>query len=141
MDIESCAGVCHIHNSFRQPNIVEARKLCPCHVSFEGSHTGVNLAEATKKVIENFAIPKRTVQSIVQDEARTAVAAGKQLKKENGWEAEICAAHRLQTCIRHAIADCRPLQSSELQHAVWSAIFTTAVGVWKFFSLAEPQWV
>ena len=87
---------------------LESYVLATSH--FHGSHTKDNLAAALLSTVDSFGIPRKAVQSIVQDEAANAVAAGKKLHEAEGWESEVCAAHRLQTCIRHAVTNSRPLQ-------------------------------
>lgn len=77
---------------------------------FEGSHTADNLATEVKAIVEKFAIPATALQCIVHDEAANAVAAGKKLTREEGWKSQVCAAHRLQTCIRHAISGSRAIE-------------------------------
>ena len=76
---------------------------------FSGSHTAVNLAAATNAVLDKFHIPVESLQCLVHDEAANQMAASRILRDEHGWDFQACAAHRLQTCIRHAISSSRPV--------------------------------
>ena len=48
-------------------------------------------------------IPGLKVQCTVHDEAANMMLAGRILGKDNSRQSERCAAHKLQTCIRHGI--------------------------------------
>eukprot|EP00117_Sycon_ciliatum_P033640 scpid109614/ scgid25850/ len=62
-----------------------------------------SVAEHIKSIAAEFGIADK-VTAIVHDEAANMVAAGRKLD----WSSEICAAHRLQTCLRHAFDDAAP---------------------------------
>ena len=53
-----------------------------------------------------FGIEEKIV-AIVHDEAANMVAASRRL---DGMESQVCAAHMLQTCLRHAFASSKPIQ-------------------------------
>lgn len=70
---------------------------------FHGSHTADHIAKKVRDVVSRTGVNHQAVVSIVSDEAANMLAAGRQLKKEVDWDSLACAAHRLQTCIRHAM--------------------------------------
>ena len=76
---------------------------------FNGSHTAENLAASTEAVLSRFNIAHDTVQCLVHDEAPNQMAASRLLRSQHHWDYQACAAHRLQTCIRHAITASRPV--------------------------------
>eukprot|EP00117_Sycon_ciliatum_P039703 scpid48756/ scgid29299/ Zinc finger BED domain-containing protein 4 len=77
---------------------------------FQEGHTANNLAAETNRVVESFGISTSSVKCIVHDEARNVMAASRLLKRELAWDFIACAAHRLQTCIRHAVAGTRQVE-------------------------------
>ncbi|XP_065199244.1 zinc finger BED domain-containing protein 4-like [Sycon ciliatum] len=76
---------------------------------FNGSHTAETLAASTEAVLSRFNIAHDTVQCLVHDEAPNQMAASRLLRSQHHWDYQACAAHRLQTCIRHAITASRPV--------------------------------
>ena len=70
---------------------------------FQGSHTGVNLAEFSDRVVSDFGISGGTVVGICHDEAANMVAAARILCDNNDWTSHVCMAHRFQTVTRHAL--------------------------------------
>ena len=78
---------------------------------FPGSHTGERIAQKLRQSIALFDVPEDKIAAIVQDEAANAVLAGSILHEECGWESCACAAHLLQTSIRHAIDSNRAVQN------------------------------
>ncbi|XP_065177356.1 uncharacterized protein LOC135808138 [Sycon ciliatum] len=74
-------------------------------------HTAVNIAAQLKEIVEEFGISERVV-AIVHDEARNMVAASTLLQADSDSDVQgvVCAAHMLQTCLRHALDSSKPVQ-------------------------------
>ena len=77
---------------------------------FPCSHTAGAIAEKVQQSLGPVALDHSKVISVTHDEAANAVAAGRLLAQSAGWESVTCAAHLLQTAIRHAIDSSRPVQ-------------------------------
>ena len=73
----------------------------------DGSHTAANIADHVQSIAVEFGIEEKIV-AIVHDEAANMVAASRRL---DGMESQVCAAHMLQTCLRHAFASSKPIQN------------------------------
>ncbi|XP_065197184.1 zinc finger BED domain-containing protein 4-like [Sycon ciliatum] len=74
-------------------------------------HTAVNIAAQLKEIVEEFGISEKVV-AIVHDEARNMVAASTLLQADSDSDVQgvVCAAHMLQTCLRHALDSSKPVQ-------------------------------
>ena len=70
----------------------------------DGSHTAEHIAEHVKSIAVEFGISDK-ITAVVHDEAANMMKAGRQLD----WASEACAAHRLQTCLRHAFKNAKPV--------------------------------
>ena len=70
---------------------------------FPGRHTAENIAEKVSAAPQSLDVPRKSIVAVVHDEAANMMAAGRKLKEDYGWESAACAAHLLQTCIRHSI--------------------------------------
>ena len=77
---------------------------------FPCSHTAVRIAEKVRQTLSSVQMPEKKVVSIVHDEAANAKAAGNILSEEVGWQSNACAAHLLQTAIKHTIESSPPVQ-------------------------------
>ena len=71
----------------------------------DGSHTAANIAEHIRSIADEYGIADK-ITAVVHDEAANMVVAGRLLD----WSSEVCAAHRLQTCLRHAFDDSKPIK-------------------------------
>ena len=73
-------------------------------------HTAENVSQHAAAIAEEFGISGKVV-GIVHDEAPNMVAAARILaEKDSKWSSLVCAAHRLQTCLKHAIDSSSPVQ-------------------------------
>ena len=53
--------------------------------------------------VTKFEIADSALSACVHDEAANALVAGRLLEEENGWANLTCAAHLLQTAVRHVL--------------------------------------
>ena len=68
-------------------------------------HTAVNIVAKTLTCLEKFNVPATKMISLVHDQASNMKAASRKLQDEiKGFEGILCAAHRLQTCVTHALS-------------------------------------
>ena len=81
----------------------------------DGRHTAVNIAQHLCTVVKEF-LPLDKICGAVHDEAANMVAAGRQLHDDLGYESLVCAAHMLQTCLRHSFDSSQQIQKL-LSHA------------------------
>lgn len=76
-------------------------------VAFDGHHTGIRIADLLKATTRSFGIPDEDILAEIHDEAANAVLAGRLLEagasENTSWKSEVCAAHRLQNCIKSAL--------------------------------------
>ena len=77
---------------------------------FPGSHTGDNIAEKIWCAASRVDLTPQQVQAVVHDEARNAELAGRLLTERFGWQSVTCAAHLLQTCVRHVLDGSKPIE-------------------------------
>jgi len=75
----------------------------------DGRHTAVNVAQHFRTVVKEF-LPLDKVCGVVHDESANMVAAGRQLHDDLGYESVVCAAHMLQTCLRHSFDSSQQIQ-------------------------------
>ena len=71
-------------------------------VSFDGHHTGVRLADLLKATTQSYSVSDKQVLALIHDQAANAQLAGRLLEGDATWTSEVCAAHRLQNCIKSA---------------------------------------
>ena len=64
---------------------------------------GERIADKVRQTCQSLNVADNRVVSLVHDEASNMVAGRRKLEEEQGWASAVCAAHRLQTCIKHAI--------------------------------------
>lgn len=76
---------------------------------FDGRHTADNVKEHFCTVVKEF-VQLEKITCVVHDEASNMVAAGKQLHEEINCESTACAAHMLQTCLRHSFDSSQQIQ-------------------------------
>jgi len=76
---------------------------------FDGRHTAENITEHLCTVVKEF-IPLEKISCVVHDEAANMVAAGRQLHEDIHCESTACAAHMLQTCLRHSFDSSQQIQ-------------------------------
>ena len=68
-------------------------------------HTAVNIIAKTLTCLEKFNVPATKMISLVHDQASNMKVASRKLQDEiKGFEGILCAAHRLQTCVTHALS-------------------------------------
>ena len=84
----------------------DLQSFVPATRPVDGSHTASNLAEHIQSIAEKFGIRDKIV-AVVHDEAANIVAATRQLS--DSMEPQVCSAHMLQTCLRHAFASSKPV--------------------------------
>ena len=68
---------------------------CP----FPEQHTGDNIVEKLKEVINEYNITDNNVAAIVHDQGSNFQRAGCVLAEEKQWKSVNCAAHCLQLCV------------------------------------------
>ena len=68
---------------------------CP----FPEQHTGDNIVEKSKEVINEYNITDNNVVAIVHDQGSNFQRAGCVLAEEKQWKSVNCAAHCLQLCV------------------------------------------
>ena len=79
----------------------------PCS---EAAIRGKKLAKHSHKVPKDFNISESQVVSVTHDEAANMACAAAKPSEDHKWASQVCMAHRLQTVIRHAIEDSRPVE-------------------------------
>ena len=77
----------------------------------DGRHTADNLAKQFCSIMDEFKLTEK-VAAIVHDEAANMVAASRLIKEQLGTSCRsvACAAHMLQTCLRHTLDSSKPVQ-------------------------------
>ena len=75
----------------------------------DGRHTAVNIVQHLRTVVKEF-LPLDKICCVVHDEAANMVASGRQLHDDLKCESVVCAAHMLQTCLRHSFDSSQQIQ-------------------------------
>ena len=88
----------------------------------DGRHTADNLAKQFTEIVTEFGIAGKVI-AVVHDEVPNMVAASRMLTEKLGVQGVVCAAHRLQTCLRHTLDLCKScwLRVADLCHTFTAA--------------------
>ena len=111
--------------------------------SFPEQHTGDNIVEKLKEVINEYNITDNNVVAIVHDQGSNFQRAGRVLAKEKQWKSVNCAAHCLQLCVIEgfgisAIAQALSATKSLVKHFHHSARATEGLHKWQE-SMYQPR--
>lgn len=75
----------------------------------DGSHTAVNIATQFSDIVAEYGIADK-LAGVVHDEAANMMAASRQLATKYDLHSVVCAAHMLQTCLRHTLDSSKSVQ-------------------------------